>query len=203
MDWNILALKIQEKIKTGDIFDYQPDEDLDGIGREIQISDVKGGTALLKWLSETIHELMAIWVGKDLDLGRKMMGLHRKVLLAAAPWDFDSFLQYIEFNREPEKRFYLPRRKTLRKIVQAYQDVNDGKIDLLTVSQPKRTGKTVTGTSFVLFRAGQHPLGSSICSGAGNDLVKSFYNGFLDILAKSDEYLFIDWQHCWRSRGCR
>ena len=191
MDLKTLGFRISEKIKK-DWFEYQPYEDYYGIMRALLPESREEAVAGLKWLSETISERMAILVQRDLDLGRRMMGLHRRVLLAAAPWDFDSFLQYIEFNREPEKRFYLPRRKTLRNIVQAYQDVNDGKIDLLTVSQPKRTGKTVTGTSFVLFRAGQHPFGSSICSGAGNDLVKSFYNGFLDILAKPDEYLFYD-----------
>lgn len=191
MDLKALGLKIIEKIKK-EWFEYQPYEDYYGISREIQKTDNKAGVAMLVWLSETVSERIPLAVRKDLDIGRKLMGLHRRVLLAAAPFDFDSFLQYIEFNREPEKRFYMPRRKVLRPIVRAYQDVNDGKVDLLTVSQPKRTGKTVTGTSFVLFRAGQHPLSSSICSGAGNDLVKSFYNGFLDILAKPDEYLFYD-----------
>lgn len=193
MDLTIVASKISEKIKKGDIFDYQPYEDLYGIAREIQKSDVQGGTALLKWLSETIMERMAVLVGKDLDLGRKMVGLHRRVLLAAARGgDFDSFLLFLEFNRLPDKKFYPPRRKVLRRIVQAFQDVNDGKLDLLTVSQPKRTGKTTLGLLFVLFRAGQHPISSSICSGAGNDLVKSFYSGCLDILSKPEEYLFYE-----------
>ena len=193
MDLKIVASKISEKIKKGDIFDYRPYEDMYGIAREIQKSDVPNGTALLKWLSETIYERMAILVGKDLDLGRKMLGLHRRVLKAAAQGgDFDSFLLFLEFNRAPEKKFYPPRRRVLRPIVQAFQDVNDGKLDLLTVSQPKRTGKTTLGLLFVLFRAGQHPISSSICSGAGNDLVKSFYSGCLDILSKPDEYLFYE-----------
>lgn len=191
MDLNKLAFKISEKIKK-EWFIYQPYEDYYSVMKALLPENKSAAVAGLKWLSESISERMPVIAGRDIDLGRKMVGLHRKVLLGAAPYDFDSFLQYIEFNREPEKRFYLPRRRTLQKIVQAYQDVNDGKIDLLTVSQPKRTGKTVCGTSFVLFRAGQHPIGSSICSGAGNDLVKSFYNGFLDILGKPDEYLFYD-----------
>ena len=146
----------------------------------------------LRWLNEEIRAAIGRYVDGDLGFGREMMGLDKRVLLAAAPWDFDSFWLYLEWNREPSKRFYPPRRRVLRPIVQAYQDVADGKLDLLTVSQPKRTGKTVTGLSFVLFRAGQNPNGSSICSGAGNDLVKSFYNGCLDILGKPEEYLYYD-----------
>lgn len=146
----------------------------------------------LRWLNEEIRAAIGRYVDGDLGFGREMLGLDKRVLLAAAPWDFDSFWLYLEWNREPSKRFYPPRRRVLRPIVQAYQDVADGKLDLLTVSQPKRTGKTVTGLSFVLFRAGQNPNGSSICSGAGNDLVKSFYNGCLDILGKPEEYLYYD-----------
>lgn len=191
MEYKAVAMRIAEKIKK-EAYAYQAYEDYYGISREIQKSDVQNGTALLKWLSDTIFDRMAILVQRDLDLGRKMVGLHRRVLRAAAPHDFDSFLLFLEFNRAPEKKFYPPRRKVLRPIVQAFQDVNDGKLDLLTVSQPKRTGKTTLGLMFVLFRAGQHPNSSSICSGAGNDLVKSFYSGCLDILSKPDEYLFYE-----------
>lgn len=122
----------------------------------------------------------------------KLYGLYKQVLLSAAPHHFDCFLQYLEYKRDPNKRFYLPRRQVLKPIVNAFQAVADGELDLLTVSQPKRTGKTTLGLMFVLFKAGQHPNGSSICSGAGNDLVKSFYNGCLDILNKPDEYAYYE-----------
>ena len=39
--------------------------------------------------------------------------------------DFDCFLRYIECERELDKRFYYPRRKTLLPIVRAFQDVHD------------------------------------------------------------------------------
>ena len=122
----------------------------------------------------------------------KMFELNKRSLLFDAPYSFDCFLRYIEWQRPNDKRFYMPRRKVLLPIVNAFQQVADGELDLLTVSQPKRTGKTTLGLMFVLFRAGQHPGGSSICSGAGNDLVKSFYTGCLDILQKPEEYLYYD-----------
>ena len=119
--------------------------------------------------------------------------LYNKTLLFdAKAGNFDCFLRYLECHRDIDKRFYAPRRKTLIRIVNAFQEAADGNLDLLTVSQPKRTGKTTLGLLFVLFRAGKVPKSSSICSGAGNDLVKSFYNGCLDILQKPDEYLFYD-----------
>ena len=128
----------------------------------------------------------------DIHVLEKLNGAYRKSLLIDAKTDFDAFMLYLEQNRNPSERFYLPRRRVLKPIVSAFQDVADGKLDLLTVSQPKRTGKTTIGTWFVLFRAGNAPNGSSVCSGAGDTLVKSFYNGMLDVLTQKDKYLFYD-----------
>ena len=122
----------------------------------------------------------------------KLSDTYWKSVLADAPVDFDAFMLYLEKNRKPEDKFYVPRRKILRPIVEAFQDVSDGKLDLLTVSQPKRTGKTTVGTWFVLFRAGQHPNGSSVCSGAGDMLVKSFYAGMLEVLQQRDKYAYYE-----------
>lgn len=140
--------------------------------------------------NKEVRRLSAKYAAERTDV--KMFELNKRALLFDAPYDFDAFLRYIEWNRPNDKRFYMLRRKVLLPIVNAFQQVADGELDLLTVSQPKRTGKTTLGLMFVLFRAGQHPGGSSICSGAGNDLVKSFYTGCLDILQKPEEYLYYD-----------
>lgn len=134
----------------------------------------------------------AIRKGYDLKTTEKLNGAYRRSLLMDARDDFDSFMLYLEQNRAPEDRFYLPRRKVLLPIIKAFQEVHDGNVDLLTISQPKRTGKTTVGTWFVLFRAGNAPNGSSLCAGAGDGLVKSFYNGMLDVLTQKDKYLFYD-----------
>lgn len=122
----------------------------------------------------------------------RMNELYYQSLLMDAKIDFDSFMLYLEKNRNPAERFYLPRRQVLKPIVAAFQEVADGMLDLLTVSQPKRTGKTTVGTWFVLFRAGQSPNGSSVCSGAGDMLVKSFYVGMLDVLQQKEKYAYYD-----------
>ena len=115
-----------------------------------------------------------------------------KSMLMDATTDFDSFMLYLERYRKADEKFYVPRRKVLKPIVDAYQEVQDGKIDLLTVSQPKRTGKSTVGTWFVLFKAGQSPNGSSVCSGAGDGLVKSFYTGMLEVLQDPEKYAFYE-----------
>lgn len=126
-----------------------------------------------------------------LDL-KRMNDAYWHSMLLDAPVDFDAFMLYLEKNRNRDDKFYLPRRKVLQPIVDAFQEVADGKLDLLTVSQPKRTGKTTVGTWFVLFRAGRSPNGSSVCSGAGDSLVKSFYAGMLEVLQQTDKYAYYD-----------
>ena len=145
-----------------------------------------------KLFRNEITSAMRKMADADLTVLERMNQAYRRSLLMDAKVDFDSFLLYLEQNRNPQERFYLPRRRVLRPIISAFQDVADGKLDLLTVSQPKRTGKTTIGTWFVLFRAGNAPNGSSVCSGAGDMLVKSFYNGMLDVLTQKDKYLFYD-----------
>ena len=167
--------------------------DLKDICRETLKTDVPLAVEYLLKLSEECESFIPKLAERDLAVAKQTMEVHKQVLLLLAQNNhFDSFLQYLEWHRSPEKRFYLARRNVLKPIVSAFQEVAEGKLDLLTVSQPKRTGKTTLGLMFVLFRAGRAPNGSSICSGAGNDLVKSFYNGCLDILTKPEEYLFYD-----------
>lgn len=124
--------------------------------------------------------------------GVKFYEQWRRCLLFEAPHDFDSFMTYIELDRKPEKRFYAPRKHYLRPMVQGFQDVLDGKLRLLTISMPKRAGKSQTGINFVNMLSGKFPDRSTLMEGTGDDLVKSFYNGCLEYLTAPNEYLFYD-----------
>lgn len=124
--------------------------------------------------------------------GVKFYEQWRRCLLFEAPNDFDSFMTYIELDRKPEKRFYAPRKHYLRPMVQGFQDVLDGKLRLLTISMPKRAGKSQTGINFVNMLSGKFPDRSTLMEGTGDDLVKSFYNGCLEYLTVPNEYLFYD-----------
>lgn len=129
---------------------------------------------------------------RNLDEKRKWVALAKSSLLYLAHKYFDSFMLYLEFDRRPDKRFYAPRRKQLKRIVDGFQDVADGKIDLLTVSQPKRTGKTTLGLLFVIWRAGMKPDKSCFLVGRGDALAKSFYDGCLTFLQDKATYNYWD-----------
>lgn len=122
----------------------------------------------------------------------RMFELNKRSLLFDAPYDFDAFLRYLEWDRKPEKRFYLPRRHYLKKYVDAYQEILDGKLDFLSISMPKRAGKSQLGINFVNMLSGKFPDRTTLMEGTGDDLVMSFYKGCLEYLQTPNEYLFYD-----------
>lgn len=104
--------------------------------------------------------------------------LYENGLLFESPYLVDSFFQYIELDeKDPYKRFYFPRRYVLRHVISAYQEIYDGELDFLSVSQPKRTGKTTGGLRLALQMGGREPEGSIFAVGKGEGLVKRFYGG--------------------------
>ncbi|HCI84684.1 MAG TPA: hypothetical protein DHV79_08925 [Lachnospiraceae bacterium] len=113
-----------------------------------------------------------------------------KSMLIDAPVDFDSFNLYLERYIPADKKIYQPRRKALMSFVEALQEAHEGKLDFISGSVPKRVGKTTIGTRFVLFREGNSPMSSSLCCGSGDMLVKSFYNGMLEVLQDNEKYAF-------------
>lgn len=123
---------------------------------------------------------------------QKFFELAKRTYLLMAPYDFDSFLIYIEWNRTPRKRFYIPRRHYLKKYVNAYQEILDGKLDFLSISMPKRAGKSQLGINFTNMLSGKYPDKSTLMEGTGDDLVMSFYKGCLEYLQMPNDYLFYD-----------
>jgi hypothetical protein len=122
-----------------------------------------------------------------------LMDLYWRCLLFLAPYDFDSFMLYIEKERDPKQRFYMPRRTQLRKlgIVQAMQDLEDDKLDLLTISLPPGTGKTTLGEMFISHVIGQDPDGYSLFASHSGDITRMFYDAVNNITGSS-EYLWAD-----------
>ena len=169
--------------RPGDVGAYN---DLFSLCREWETEDFSAAHRLNK-------ELLALSADQVVrGGGAKFYEQWRRCLLFEAPHDFDSFMTYIELDRKPEKRFYAPRKHYLRPMVQGFQDVLDGKLRLLTISMPKRAGKSQTGINFVNMISGKFPDRSTLMEGTGDDLVKSFYNGCLEYLTVPNEYLFYD-----------
>ena len=118
--------------------------------------------------------------------------LYKKTLLYAAPVDFDSYIQYIEFHREAKKRFYLPRRKQLRPVVNALQELADDKLDLLAISLPPGSGKTTLAIFYLTWLAGRFPDEPMLTGSHSNAFVRGVYDECLRIVDAEGEYLWKD-----------
>lgn len=118
--------------------------------------------------------------------------LYKRALLFDAPYDFDAYMLYIEWDREPKKKFYEPRRKILKdKLVRHLQDLADDKLDILSISMPPGTGKSTAGIFFKSFLMGRDPLKCNLASGHADGLTRGFYEGVMSII-NDPEYLFHD-----------
>jgi predicted phage terminase large subunit-like protein len=127
----------------------------------------------------------------NVSLSEKFYLLHKRSLLFDAPIDFDAYLQYVEFDRDPSKKFYLPRRKIIRPIINSLQQIEDNKLDLLAISQPPGTGKSTIGIFFLSWEMGKYPDKPNLASAHSDKLTRSFYDGVLSIITDS-EYLWHD-----------
>jgi len=181
--------KIFEKIKRQpkDILGY---EDLyhmclSNIGEDNNLA-----VEYLKKLSDTIEETMPKL--DDIEILQKLFGLHKKVLLGAAPYDFESYILYIEWDRKPDKKFYPPRRKVLRQVVNALQELADDKLDLLAVSLPPGAGKSTLAIFFLTWLAGKRPNEPKLTGSHSNAFIRGVYDECLRILETNGEYLWHD-----------
>ena len=122
----------------------------------------------------------------------KYRQLYKKTLLMAAPVDFDSYCQYLEWNREASKRFYLPRRKQLKPVAAALQELAEGKLDVLAISMPPGVGKTTLAIFFLTWLAGKEPDKPMLTGSHSNSFLRGVYDECLRIMGKEGEYLWHD-----------
>ena len=103
---------------------------------------------------------------------------------------FDSYLIYLEWDRPATKKFYLPRRKVLKTLVQDLQDLADHKITFLGISLPPRVGKSTLCIMFMTWIMGKNPDIANVMSGHSDKLTDGFYREILSILNDDETYLW-------------
>lgn len=105
---------------------------------------------------------------------------------------FDSYCIYLEWNRAPEKKFYQPRRKVLKIVANALQDLADDRLDLLAISMPPGCGKTALAIFYLTWLAGRNPDEPMLTGSHSNSFVRGVYDECLRIFDKDGEYLWND-----------
>ena len=106
-----------------------------------------------------------------------------------APYLFESYLFYMEKNRKYEKRFYIPRRCTLKTVVDDLQRLEDDELDVYGLSLPSRVGKSGTGIFFLSWVGYKKPDSNSAAGGHSGQLAKRIFRGYKNIV-DTPEYCF-------------
>lgn len=128
----------------------------------------------------------------DSCLADEFFNLYKDSLLFDAPYNFDSYLLYLEIDRKPSDRFYMPRRKILKIVVDALQDLTDDKLDELFISMPPRVGKTTMLLFYVTWLIGRDSEKSNLYSAYSDTITAAFYSGVKEIITDPITYLWSD-----------
>ena len=184
-----LLSKISEKIKK-DPHCYQAYEDLLAICHMTKKTDTQLARKYLEKLSDELEKLIPTI--EDIGNMRKMFSLHREVVFAGARDSFHLCLLAVEWNRDPEKKFYVPRMSVLREVVEALQDLEDGKLDLAAISLPPGAGKTTLAIFYLCWIAGRHPEEPTLTGSHSNSFVRGVYDECLRIFDPNGEYLWYE-----------
>ena len=123
--------------------------------------------------------------------GYKIINQYYNCMRYAAKYELDSFCLYIERYRPRKERFYEPRRKMLKMVVDAIQDLEDDKLDELYLHQPPRTGKSQIVTFATTWHIARNDEPSNLYVTYANQLGGAFVDGVIEII-KDPTYAFSD-----------
>lgn len=104
-------------------------------------------------------------------------------------YNFESFMYYMERKRNWSKRFYYPRRKTLKVVVNDLEDLENRKIKFYGLSMPSRVGKSTICIFFLAWVAMHRPNSHSAMGGHSGILAKGFYKELMNLFS-TEEYAF-------------
>lgn len=182
----LLLETIYEKSKTHDVGAMT---DLYHMCVECMKTDTRLATEYLLLLSDECESAISNPLTDEKNL-RDIFALHRKVVFTGGQESFHLYLLAVEWNRETDKKFYPPRRKQLKQVVDSLQDLIDDKLDLLTISLPPGVGKTTLAIFFLTWLAGKKPNQPMLTGSHSNSFVRGVYDECLRILDPQGEYLW-------------
>lgn len=140
--------------------------------------------------NKEVRRLSAKFAAEQKNL--RMFELNKRSLLFDAPYDFDAAIRYAEWDREPKKKFYMPRRKQLLPVVKAMQRLSERKIRILGVMAPPGVGKTTIELMFMVMEGLKNPDLSILMGSHSNSFLRGAYEEVGRMLDPKGEYLWKD-----------
>jgi hypothetical protein len=164
-------------------------------------NDIKYGLSITSKAKRFIEQIIERQTGVDIwaferhcqknDLKFEILNKYYEILKIESEHVFESFILYMEKERSYEKRFYLPRRKTLKIVVDDLQALEDrvGNRKFFGLSMPSRVGKSTVCIFFLAWIALKRPNSHSAMGGHSGILAKGFYKELLNLIT-TPEYTF-------------
>lgn len=118
------------------------------------------------------------------------------VLKLESYYNFESFMFYMERKRHWTKRFYFPRRKTLKVVVKDLEDLENRIIKFYGLSMPSRVGKSTICIFFLAWVSLRRPNSHSAMGGHSGILAKGFYKELMNLFT-TEEYTFSELFYYW------
>jgi hypothetical protein len=168
--------------------------------------DIQYGLQLTKRCKEIIeqfcveHSGVGIWdlekYAQDNDEEYPLIDKWYKTLKTESYYDFESFMFYMERKRHYSKRFYFPRRHTLKIVVNDLQDLDNRIIKFYGLSMPSRVGKSTICIFFLAWVSLRRPNSHSAMGGHSGILAKGFYKELMNLFT-TEEYTFSELFYFW------
>lgn len=161
--------------------------------RELCLMATSMAKEMLKSIIEEAFEApFDIVMRKVGHLPNELIDLWWEILRHETPYLFESHILYMERKREYAKKFYEPRRQTLKVVVEDLQRLDDDpNIKFYGLSMPSRVGKSTICLFFLTWVACKKPNSHNAMGGHAGTLVKGFYKELLNFIV-SEEYTFVD-----------
>lgn len=164
---------------------------------------IETGLNITRWLKGYLEKVvkeqtkgMDMWMldeyCHDNITNYEILERYYEVLKIEAPYLFESFIFYMERNRHPKKRFYLPRKETLHIVCEDLQALEDGKKrKFYGLSMPSRVGKSTMCIFFLAWIACKRPNSHSAMGGHSGILARGFYKELCNLIV-TEEYMFYE-----------
>ena len=179
-----MEIPIIEKIKR---LPQQTEESLrDAFAMLMTVEDRKSVDTYVRWVREEAKKIRTA----------EMYDLIRNTYFYAGQYSLDDFMIGMEWKREPQARFWLPRRKVLEgkhKIVTQIQEFMDDPVALyLGFSLPPGTGKTTLIKFLLSYIIGCDPMSANMYISYSDGMTKMLLDSVKSMTTDTDEYCFHD-----------
>lgn len=148
----------------------------------LQLEDLQRQKELNKWIRSHARQITTA----------RAFELVHKTYIFGGRYSFDDYMIACEWNREPQARFWLPRRKVLEgkhKIATQIQEFIDDEDALyLGFSLPPGTGKTTLIKFLLSYISGKFPQSANMYVSYSDALTKMMYDSITAIMTDTFEY---------------